>query len=213
MSGRRRPRAATSLDPPPQAPNIRAPRYCLAESSRDCLRCAHHKPVFAIALPPGHQELCIEDGPADDHWEPVDLAALLLYIADMPEPIPTRLRLLAPRYRIDFTQGTESFYWMNHCEHCDAKLGDFDTIDGYNTAFNPMTPEGAAAIQLHEFAEPLIAYCPSQTYGLDWPELALHGRPLSRHAPRGKSAGVSLIAGSPTPPAGRWSSRSARGRP
>lgn len=162
--------------PAPQAANIRASCYYLAESSRDCWRCARHTPVVAIALPPGHQELYIEDDAADDHWEPVDLAALLLYIADMPEPIPARLRPLAPHYRIDFTQATETFYWMNHCEHCDAKLGDFETLEECNTAFNPMASEGAAAIQLHEFAEPFTACCPSQTYGLDWLELALRDR-------------------------------------
>ena len=86
--------------PTPQAPNIRAPCYYLAESSRDCWRCARRTPVFAIALPAGHQALYIEDAPADDHWEPVDLAALLLYIADMPEPIPTRLRLQIGRAHV-----------------------------------------------------------------------------------------------------------------
>jgi len=74
-----------------QPPNIRAPRWELAISPREC-------------------------------------SVLLGYLEAVPAEVTAQLRRLAPHYRLDHSQTTESFYWLNHCEHCEAKLGDFDTI-------------------------------------------------------------------------------------
>jgi len=53
---------------------------------------------------------------------------LLGYLEAVPAEVTVQRRRLAPHYRLDHSQTTESFYWLNHCEHCEAKLGDFDTI-------------------------------------------------------------------------------------
>jgi len=152
--------------PAPLTPNIRAPRYFLATTMRDCWRCAAVTRVVAIVLPEGHEALYVEDDPADDYWqsgEPV----VLSYVDYLTEPVAARLRPLAPHYRIDFSQTTGSFYWMNHCEHCAAKLGDSDTVCEYGVAFSPRTTEQAAAICLEEIAEPFCASCGSYIY-MEW---------------------------------------------
>jgi hypothetical protein len=56
---------------------------------------------------------------------------------------------------------------MNHCEHCTAKLGDFDTVCEYGVGFSPRTPEQAAAIYLEEIAAPFDTSCGGYTT-IEW---------------------------------------------
>jgi hypothetical protein len=121
--------------PEAQAPNIRAPSWELIVALRECWRCAQSTRVFAVVLPPGHEALIEEDDPAGDRWERGECSVLLSYLEAVPAEVTTQLRMLAPHYRLDHSRTTESFYWMNHCEHCEAKLGDFDTIEEPGTFF------------------------------------------------------------------------------
>jgi hypothetical protein len=67
------------------------------------------------------------------------------------------------RYRLDHSHTARSSYWMNHCEACDAKLGDYYR-ERPGEAFFPMDDDGFA--QLHatriqcpmEFGEPSCGY-------------------------------------------------------
>lgn len=152
--------------PAPAPPNIRAASYFLAESARRCWRCSRQTSVFAIMLPAGHEVLWVDDDPGDDEWQVAEEPTLLSYIAHLASPISARLRALAPYCRVDFSQTPHGFYWMNHCECCWAKQGDFETIDEFDSAFNPATPEHAAQILLQEIPEPFAASCGSHTCGI-----------------------------------------------
>ena len=70
-------------------------------------------------------------------------------------PAAARLRQRAPRYRVDYSRTTQSFYWMNHCEHCDAKLGDFETLQEAGAFEN--------RVELVQIDEPFSASCGSHT--------------------------------------------------
>jgi len=154
--------------PRPATPNIRAPRYFLATATRDCWCCAAFTRVVAIVLPGGHEVLYVEDDPADDYWQLAEEPTVLSYVEDLAAPVAARLRALSPHYRVDFSQTVQSFYWINHCEQCAVKLGDFDTVEEYGAAFSPITTEQAAAIHLEEVVEPFSACCGSYTEGLEW---------------------------------------------
>lgn len=160
--------------PRPATPSIRSPRYFLATTTRDCWRCAASTRVVAIVLPEEHEALYVEDDPADDYWRLAEQPTVLSYVWDLAAPVAARLRPLAPHYRIDSSQTVQRFYWMNHCEHCVAKLGDFDTVEEYGAAFSPITTEQAAGIYLEEIIEPFSASCGGYTEGLDWFENAQH---------------------------------------
>jgi hypothetical protein len=153
--------------PVSQSPNIRAASYFLAEATRGCWRCPSQTRVFGIVLPPGHEVLYVDDDPTGDHWEVADEPTMLSYISFLADPIPARLSNLAPLYRIDYSQTTESFYWMNHCDRCGVKLGDFDTIEEFGAALSPTTAEEAARVRIRELSEPLLASCGSNTCGLE----------------------------------------------
>jgi hypothetical protein len=89
--------------------------------------------VFAVVLSAGYEVLIAEDSPADEHWERGERSTLLSYVVDVSKSVAAELRQLAPRYRVDYSQTTHSFYRMNHCEHCEAKLGDFETLEESGT--------------------------------------------------------------------------------
>jgi hypothetical protein len=145
--------------PAPQSPNILAEHWFLATTTRQCWRCHAPTHVFGIVLPEQHEALVVEgtaDG-SDDYWQPSDLPTMLSYVADVLESVAKRLRSLAPRYHIDYSQTTHSFYWMNHCEHCKAKLGDFETFHEPGATHGKM--------QLLEILEPFAGSCGSFTVG------------------------------------------------
>jgi Domain of unknown function (DUF5710) len=154
--------------PMPQAPNIRAWRYFLATTTRDCWRCGAATRVVAFVLPAGHEVFKVEDDPAEDFWEMAADPTVLSHVRDLADSVLANLRRKAPHYGVDFSQTTQSFYWMNHCEHCAAKLGDFDTHGTPGVGFMPKTSDEAAGICLEEIAEPFFAWCGSYSCGLEW---------------------------------------------
>jgi hypothetical protein len=147
----------------PQSPNIRAEHWYLATTTRQCWRCHASSRVFGIVLPEGHEALIVEDDPDDGYWQPGDLPTILGYVTDLAESVALRLRRMEPRYRIDYSQTTHSFYWMNHCEHCEAKLGDFETSQEPGVAFGRTRDK----IQLLEMLEPFSATCASHSEGIE----------------------------------------------
>jgi uncharacterized protein DUF5710 len=147
----------------PQSPNIRADHWFLATTTRECWCCHISSTVFGIALPEGHEALIVEDDPDHDYWQPGELPTILSYVTDVAEPVASRLQRLAPRYRIDYSQTIHSFYWMNHCEHCGAKLGDFETFEEPGVAFGARGEK----IRLLQMLEPISATCGSYSEGLE----------------------------------------------
>ena len=145
----------------PESPNIRAEQWFLATTTRECWRCHVSSRVFGIVLPEGHEALIVADDPDNDCWQPGDLPAILSYVTDVPESVAKHLRSLAPRYRVDYSQTIDSFYWMNHCEHCEAKLGDFETFQEYGVGFGAMGDR----IRLLKMPEPFFASCGSYSEG------------------------------------------------
>jgi hypothetical protein len=53
----------------------------------------------------------------------------------------------------DFSKTTQSFYWMNHCEHCGMKQRDFELFEESNTPFCPISPKDASRILLRSVSE------------------------------------------------------------
>jgi hypothetical protein len=153
--------------PLPIQPNIRSATYFIATTDRQCWRCFGQTQVWGIMLPAGHEVFQVDDDPADDHWEVMDELTLLSYIGDLPDRVSAHLHDLAPQYRIDYSQTTQSFYWMNHCEHCAAKLGDFDTNNEFGLGFDPASAAQAATIRLCEMFETFAASCGVYTCGVD----------------------------------------------
>lgn len=48
-----------------------------------------------------------------------------------------------PKYRLDYSKTTSEKYFLNHCEFCDAKMGDFFLHNEHDCAFSPMSISSA----------------------------------------------------------------------
>jgi hypothetical protein len=86
---------------------------------------------------------------------------------------------------------------MNHCEHCTAKLGDFDTVCEYGVGFSPRTPEQAAAIYLEEIAAPFDTSCGGYTT-IEWFADAQHPNLSSSHSSARRGAYFAMRTGTST---------------
>lgn len=158
----------------PQPPRInhRSDSYVLLESRRVCWNCGVSTRVFGFAIPCGYerfQESSGElefssdaeyeawlDGPEAMQWVAAKEAAILSYVTYVSAAVLSRMRSLTLRYRKDFSGVTGTWYFMNHCEQCDAKLGDFETIEEYDA---PLRPIGTSSSRLSQYpvTEPLEA--------------------------------------------------------
>ncbi|MBH2977808.1 hypothetical protein I5R25_06070 [Serratia marcescens] len=56
----------------------------------------------------------------------------------------------APRYTLDFSKQTNSKYFMNHCEKCNAKIGDFYMHSEPGGAFFPVDEVDARNVIAYE---------------------------------------------------------------
>ncbi len=140
--------------------NLRSGRYFILKTERICWKCGASTAVYAFGLPVGHETLEVydDDGDGPGTWEKAEMSAVPSYITFLTEEPRRRIQGMTPCYRLDFSQTTKSCYWMNHCEHCGMKQGDFELFSEPDEAFLPFSAARAAAIRVEEFREPFGAW-------------------------------------------------------
>jgi len=129
---------------------------------RTCWHCDHDTHVFSFLLPRGHQARRDSDKSGD--WEPQESEAIIYYITQNPESVQAQMRSVTGYYRNDFSKTTQSFYWMNYCEHCGMKQGDFELFEEFDTPFCPINPRDASRILLRSVREVYEASAASIAY-------------------------------------------------
>lgn len=138
--------------PPPPDFVIRASHYFVAETTVICRkrRCRQPTRVYALLLPSGFEiwEAHVHEK-AMGTWTLCDFASLLEYVTALSVSVTQTLARLAPTYHRDVSKTAGGTYWMNHCEHCGAKLGDFYLHEEPGDGFLVTTPESAAGIKLY----------------------------------------------------------------
>ena len=139
--------------------NIRSAAYFIAEARRQCWKCGQETSVFGFMLPEGFESLYVGDVPEEDEWGGHDEPTVLSFVTELCEQAVTAMRVLTTKYRLSFSKSAGSSYWVNHCQHCDALQGDFETIEEFDAPLNPAFPESAAKILLREHHEPFEARC------------------------------------------------------
>jgi hypothetical protein len=105
---------------------IHAPVWLLISYER-CYRCRMDSAVFALSA---DKFVDIEFG--EDHevyFQQIDAEQhghISFYnLERLDDRIATLLARDAPKFRLNFSQSQSKRVYMNHCQHCDAKLGDF----------------------------------------------------------------------------------------
>jgi hypothetical protein len=139
----------------------------IKRSTEPCWKCHRSSKVFAVSA---SVIIDVEYGDDDDDEEyeqTIDNDDDSIDLNDL-ESIDPRIEALfkqyAPGYRKDFSKTQDRQVYMNHCEHCDAKLGDFFLHSEPGGAFFPMTEDEDARLSLTEiFSEGEFSFCGSYT--------------------------------------------------
>jgi len=141
--------------PRDEAINIRAASYFLARATRECWKC-HGETVihgFAVRLP----FQFIAPGDLQRVWQDADHSAVLSYVTILPARVVERVKPLAPLLTPDDSRWRNGNYWMNHCEHCGAKLGDQENVEEHNAPLNPCYVTSLSKLVLLGVDEPFEA--------------------------------------------------------
>ena len=134
---------------------VRSSSYFIAQTTKPCWKCAEHTSVFGFILPAGHETLePDEDDDERDAWYRYDEPTIVHYVTDLLPAVAARVKAFSRHYRVDFSKTTQGSYWMNHCEHCGMKQGDFEMYCEPQGAFFPMDERAASLIVLNEVGEP-----------------------------------------------------------
>lgn len=136
---------------------IRSSTYCIMESSSHCWKCGEGIRVYGFFLPPGHELFEVWEYDGTDkygEWEIHDKPTMVSYVKDISPFIVNRIKSYSNHYRVDYSKTVKADYWMNHCEHCGMKQGDFMLYDEPCGAFYPIDERMAANITLHPINEP-----------------------------------------------------------
>jgi hypothetical protein len=138
---------------------ILSERYFIAQSESQCWKCRKACAVFCFALPPGHlvrEPDCDDDqtGEVVEGWHPRDELAFVQYVTDLLPSVEKQISGFTPHYRLDFSKTVGRSYWMNHCQACGMKQGDFELHCEPSGAFLLIDAREAARVTLHHVAKP-----------------------------------------------------------
>lgn len=100
---------------------IQHQEYSVVGANISCHRCSKQTAVYSVFLPSGF----VSRSPgAAQGWVRSNTGALFSAITDLEGQAAAEVKQLAPGYRPDSSVGKGHSYWMNHCAHCDTKVGD-----------------------------------------------------------------------------------------
>ena len=102
---------------------IQSARFQLPVGAAECWKCHKQARVVAPIAPIG--SVAIDDDA--DSTEPLVMneATVLMDVESMSANLGATARGVVPTFRPDSSKTIGTGYWMNHCQHCGAKMGDF----------------------------------------------------------------------------------------
>jgi hypothetical protein len=114
----------------------------IKKSTEPCWKCHRTSQVFAVSASVIIDVEYGEDDDDEEYEQTIDNDDDSIALTDL-ESIDPRIEAFfkqyAPGYRKDFSKTQDRQIYMNHCEHCDAKLGDFFLHSEPGGAFFPTT--------------------------------------------------------------------------
>lgn len=124
-----------------------------------CWKCGELSEVYAFVL----NETTIQENIEGQQMSNViDFQPICSFVNHLSQQVFDAIKPYAPFYKFDYTKKTDSYYWVNHCEHCNAALGDFYMHNEPEGAFFPEDNAPYEYMKRIYFDTPFAADC---TYG------------------------------------------------
>ncbi|MDU1433563.1 MAG: DNA primase [Citrobacter freundii] len=114
--------------------NIVAPYYLVITSKMHCWSCHQLTHIHGVMFTRFIRK--DQDGKG---WQSIRRNTFLFHINSLPEEIQKNIK--ASNYYLDKSKTTGLRYWMNHCEICGERLGDYELFCVENDAFRLMPAE------------------------------------------------------------------------
>lgn len=134
---------------------IKAAQYSIMRGREVCWSCGRSTDVFGFYLSLC-EELWEEDEECGPCWS-IRHEATACFITFLGSgPAQQIITVSGGKYRNDFSKTTNNRYWMNHCQWCDAKLGDHYLFCEPGGPFLP-TEYSEKATDMGSFNEPFEA--------------------------------------------------------
>lgn len=124
--------------------NIYSSTYFIAKARRRCWKCNQLSDVYALILP--------KTDPFAKEY-----AKILYYVTSLSVDVQKRFSALTSSYFFDYSEMMGFSYWMNHCQHCKARFGDFETIEEYTSPFKPHSISEVSKVVLFRIEDKLEA--------------------------------------------------------
>ncbi|MDN3525293.1 DUF5710 domain-containing protein [Halomonas sabkhae] len=146
---------------------VRSPYYYVMESLSDCWKCNALTRVFSFKLPEEHEEFqYIEDDEEEftltrglGEWKSHGHRGTVSNAHSLSPRVVKQMRRFTESFKLAYSKTAGSRYFMNHCQHCGAKLGDFFMHSEPGGAFFPTSPEQANKMILFRINEKFDANC------------------------------------------------------
>lgn len=136
----------------------------VATATNDCWQCSHPGRVHGIILPKGFDYLNWDQDPPA--WGKYSFESWVYYIEDPNPEFIALMASLAVNYKLSHTNTTDSDYWANVCEKCEAVQGDHFLYQSPGNAFSPTNVDDASKIMLTHHDVPFQAVA-AQSYDVD----------------------------------------------
>lgn len=152
--------------------NIRSKGFYIVESFEPCWKCKLITPVFSFLLPEYHQTKEYEDEDDDDNncmtWQDRNYKTIISFVDFVSPNCVETINKLTTSFYLDFSKQNSASYYMNHCQNCASKLGDFYMHSEPGGAFMPMTPKDAELIKLYRFNHDIKASAGNYSLGVNF---------------------------------------------
>lgn len=145
--------------------NIKADKFYIARSTCVCWACHKDTFVYALAIPGTAKYLEYNEQTKEAEWisNIHSNVVFISYLKNFTPSIEPTLKQIAPKLRRDYSKTVEFTYWMNHCEHCGMKQGDFVLHQESDAPFWPITHQCAQRIRFFTMDMPIE--CEGSGYG------------------------------------------------
>ncbi|NRF57976.1 DNA primase [Citrobacter braakii] len=114
--------------------NVAAPYYLVITSKMHCWSCHQPTRIHGLMI-----TRFIKQNQDSKGWLSVRRNTFLFHINSLPDEIKKNIK--ASNYYLDKSKTTGLRYWMNHCEICGERLGDYELFCLEDEAFHQMTVE------------------------------------------------------------------------
>lgn len=146
---------------------VRSPYYYVLESLSTCWKCNALTRVFSFKLPEEHEEFeYVED--CDEgvafpkeagEWQCQGYRGTVSNVHSLSPQVVKQISRFTENFKLAYSKAAGTQYFMNHCQHCRVKLGDFFMHGEPGGAFFPTSPQEASKMVLFRINEQFEANC------------------------------------------------------